>query len=96
VGFECAERRHGLVPGGELLDEDRGRAHHRGGDDEGVVVEVVGIDERDAPAVAERGLHQKPADGRIAAAARAEHGSPAGEIAEIGDGQLAHGTYSHS
>ena len=83
--LELSERDQDLLALRDLFDHDRRRAHHRAGDDEGVVIERVHIDHPHRAEFADRLLRHQLADIGIAAAAGAENRAADGDVVEIGD-----------
>jgi hypothetical protein len=85
VFLQRSQCEHRLVAAGDLLDHHRRRAHHRGGDHEDVVVEIIEFEHGDRlPARPYRRGDHEPADVGIPTTAGSEHGRATGQIGQVG------------
>ena len=83
VPLQRAQGHFGLGPAWDLLHHHGRGAHLGGRDDERVVIDLVGVQDRDRPVLADRLLHQEPADERVASATGAQDRGPARQIGEV-------------
>lgn len=85
--LQGTQREGGFCAGWYLLNHHGRSAHLGGRDDEEVVGEFIGVEDRDR-AVAEHPLDEHHADVGVAATAGAEEGGTAREIGQVCGGQL--------